>query len=146
MYLSPIIDCFDGLVVSWSVSTRPDAELVNTMLDAAIETISVSERPVVHSDRGAHYRWPGWLSRMHNAQLARSMSRKGCSPDNSACEGFFGRLKNEMYYHRDWINTTLDDFMQQVDSYIRWYNQHRIKISLGGLSPAEYRRNLGIAA
>ncbi|MBP1872341.1 transposase InsO family protein/transposase-like protein [Ensifer adhaerens] len=146
VYLSPIIDCFDGLVVSWYVSTRPDAELVNTMLDAAIETISVSERPVVHSDRGAHYRWPGWLSRIHNAQLARSMSRKGCSPDNSACEGFFGRLKNEMYYHRDWINTTLDDFMQQVDSYIRWYNQHRIKISLGGLSPAEYRRNLGIAA
>lgn len=77
VYLSPIIDCFDGLVVSWSVSTRPDAELVNTMLDAAIETISLSERPVVHSDRGAHYRWPGWLSRMHNAQLARSMSRKG---------------------------------------------------------------------
>lgn len=147
VYLSPMIDCFDGLVVSWSVSTRPDAELVNTMLDAAIETISdSSERPVVHSDRGAHYRWPGWLSRIHNAQLARSMSRKGCSPDNAACEGFFGRLKNEMYYHRNWINTTLEDFMQQVDSYIRWYNQHRIKISLGGLSPSEYRRNLGIVA
>ncbi|WP_337271530.1 IS3 family transposase [Oryzifoliimicrobium ureilyticus] len=147
VYLSPMIDCFDGLVVSWSVSTRPNAELVNTMLDAAIETISdSSDRPVVHSDRGAHYRWPGWLSRMHNAELARSMSRKGCSPDNAACEGFFGRLKNEMYYHRDWINTTLEDFMQQVDSYIRWYNQHRIKISLGGLSPLEYRRNLGIVA
>lgn len=147
VYLSPIIDCFDGLVVSWSVSTRPDAELVNMMLDAAIETITGSaDRPVVHSDRGAHYRWPGWLSRMHNAQLARSMSRKGCSPDNSACEGFFGRLKNEMYYNRTWINTTLLDFMQQLDSYIQWYNQGRIKLSLGGISPAEYRRNLGIAA
>jgi len=74
------------------------------------------------------------------------MSRKGCSPDNAACEGFFGRLKNEMYYHRDWINTTLEDFMRQVDSYIRWYNQHRIKISLGGRSPLEYRQYLGIAA
>lgn len=147
VYLSPMIDCFDGLVVSWSVSTRPDAELVNTMLDAAIETIADgSDRPIIHSDRGAHYRWPGWLSRMHNAQLARSMSRKACSPDNAACEGFFGRLKNEMYYHRDWINTTLDDFMQQVNSYIEWYNQHRIKISLGGLSPSEYRQNMGIAA
>ncbi|MGR8928726.1 MULTISPECIES: IS3 family transposase [Rhizobium] len=147
VYLSPIIDCFDGLVVSWSVSTRPDAELVNTMLDAAIETIADSlERPLVHSDRGAHYRWPGWLSRMQSAQLTRSMSRKGCSPDNSACEGFFGRLKNEMYYNRTWINTTLHDFMQQLNSYIRWYNQHRIKISLGGVSPTEYRRNLGIAA
>ncbi|HPG91088.1 MAG TPA: IS3 family transposase [Rectinema sp.] len=32
-YLSPIVDCFDGMLVSWSISTRPDAELVNTMLD-----------------------------------------------------------------------------------------------------------------
>lgn len=146
VYLSPMIDCFDGLVVSWSVGTRADAELVNTMLDAAIETIADSpDRPVVHSDRGAHYRWPGWLLRMHKAQLTRSMSRKGCSPDNAACEGFFGRLKNEMYYHRDWINTTLEEFMQQLGSYIRWYNQHRIKLSLGGLSPLEYRQNLGVA-
>ena len=97
IYLSPMIDCFDGLVVSWSIGTRPDAELVNTMLDAAIDTvIAGSDRPVVHSDRGGHYRWPGWLTRMADADLVRSMSRKACSPDNAACEGFFGRLKNEL--------------------------------------------------
>jgi len=47
------------------------------------------------------YRWPGWLSRMSDANLTRSMSRKACSPDNAACEGFFGRLKNELFYPRD---------------------------------------------
>ena len=89
VYLSPIIDCFDGLVLSWSIGTHPDAELVNTMLDAAIETVAEGEaRPIVHSDRGAHYRWPGWLSRIGDAKLVRSMSRKGCSQDNAACEGF----------------------------------------------------------
>ena len=31
VYLSPVIDCFDGMVVSWSIGTRPNAELVNTM-------------------------------------------------------------------------------------------------------------------
>jgi len=51
-----------------------------------------------------------------------------------------------MYYNRTWINTTADDFMQQIDFYIQWYNQHRIKLSLGGISPVEYRRSLGIAA
>ena len=86
VYLSPTIDCFDGLVVSWTIGTRPDADLVNTMLDAAIETVATSEtRPVIHSDRGAHYRCSGWLSRVHDAKLIRSMSRKGCSPDNAAC-------------------------------------------------------------
>ena len=39
LYLSPLIDCFDGLVVSWTIGTRPDSELVNTRLDAAIATV-----------------------------------------------------------------------------------------------------------
>jgi len=144
VYLSPMIDCFDGMVVSWSIGTRPDAELVNTMLDAAIESVAASsDRPVVHSDRGGHYRWPGWLSRIAQAQLVRSMSRKACSPDNAACEGFFGRLKNELFYPQDWLSTTIDEFIAALDSYIRWYNEVRIKISLGSRSPTEHRRSLG---
>lgn len=77
VYLSPIIDCFDGLVISWTIGTRPDADLVNTMLDAAVETIADSEaRPILHSYRGRHYRWPGWLERIDAAKLVRPMSRK----------------------------------------------------------------------
>ena len=147
VYQSPMIDCFDGLVVSWTLGTRPDSELVNTMLDAAIETVADNDfRPVVHSDRGGHYRWPGWLKRMSNAKLTRSMSRKGCSPDNAACEGFFGRLKTELFYPRSWQDTSIDQFIATVDAYIRWYNEKRIKVSLGSLSPIEYRASLGIAA
>ena len=147
VYLSPMIDCFDGMVVSWSIGTRPDAELVNTMLDAAIETVTASGNgPVVHSDRGGHYRWPGWLSRIADARLVRSMSRKGYSPDNAACEGFFGRLKTELFYSRNWLSTTIEEFVAALDSYIRWYNEARIKISLGFRSPIEHRRNLGLAA
>jgi putative transposase len=147
VYLSPMIDCFDGMVVSWSIGTHPDAELVNTMLDAAIKTVTASgDCPVVHSDRGGHYRWPGWLSRINDARLVRSMSRKGCSPDNAACEGFFGRLKTELFYSRNWLSTTIEEFVAALDSYIRWYNEARIKISLGSRSPIEHRRNLGLAA
>ena len=57
MYLSPIIDCIDGLVISRSIGEHPNAEFVNTMLDAAIETVADGNaRPIVHSDRDAHYR------------------------------------------------------------------------------------------
>jgi transposase InsO family protein len=147
VYLSPMIDCFDGLVVSWTIGTRPDSYLVNTMLDVVIDSVASSaSRPATHSDRGAHYRWPGWLSRVREAKLIRSMSRKGCSPDNAACEGFFGRLKTELFYPRNWQDITIDQFTQTVDSYIRWYNEKRIKLSLGSLSPLEYRASLGIAA
>ena len=145
VYLSPIIDCFDGMVISWSIGTQLDAGFVNTMLDAAIETVTDGEeRPIVHSDRGAHYRWPGWLNRITNAQLVRSMSRKGCSQDNAACEGFFGRLKTELFYPRDWKSITIEQFVAEVDAYIRWYNEKRIKIWLGSLSPIEYRQSLGL--
>ncbi len=144
VYLSPMIDCFDGMVVNWSIGTRPDAELVNFMLDAAIDTVAArNEHPVVHSDRGAHYRWPGWLTRMADARLVRSMSRKGYSPDNAACEGFFGRLKTEWFYPRDWRSTTIEQFIHTLDTYIRWYNEKRIKVSLGNRSPVEYRQSLG---
>lgn len=81
---------------------------------------------------------------MNPAGLTRSMSRKGCSPDNSACEGFFGRLKKEMFYGRSWKDVSLDDFMTAVNNYIHWYNEDRIKESLGWMSPLEYRRSLGL--
>ena len=103
-----MIDCLDGLVISRNNGTRPAAELVNTMLDAAIKSVAHRhERPVVHIDRGAHYRWPGWLTRIRVSQLIRSMSRKRCSPDNAACDKYFGRLETELFYPRNWQTTTI---------------------------------------
>lgn len=145
VYLSPLIDCFDGMPVSWTIGTSPDADLVNSMLDEGIKTLADDEKPLVHSDRGAHYRWPGWIDRMDKAGLTRSMSKKGCSPDNSACEGFFGRLKNEMFYGYSWQDVSIEQFIDAVDEYMHWYVEKRVKMSLGGLSPLEYRRKLGIA-
>ena len=145
IYLSPIVDCFDGLIVTWNIGTSPDAALVNTMLDNAIHTLKSGEKPIVHSDRGVHYRWPGWINLMECNGLIRSMSMKGCSPDNSACEGFFGRLKNEMFYNTDWNGVSIPEFINTLNNYIDWYNEKRIKKTLGYMSPMEYRRRLGLA-
>lgn len=141
VYLSPIVDCFDGFLTSWSIGTNPDAGLVNSMLDRAIETLKEDEHPLVHSDRGCHYRWPGWITRMEAAGLKRSMSKKGCTPDNAACEGFFGRLKNEMFYNQSWMGVEIDEFMNILDEYLVWYNEKRIKLSLGAIA----RRGIGEA-
>jgi transposase InsO family protein/transposase-like protein len=144
-YLSPIVDCFDGLLVSWAIATHPDAELVNGMLDLAMTTLDEDSHPILHSDRGCHYQWPGWLERTNRAGLIRSMSRKGCSPDNAACEGLFGRIKNEMFYNRSWHGVCIEEFIDILDRYLHWYNESRIKLSLGGLSPVEHRLSLGYA-
>ena len=142
VYLSPIIDCFDGMPVAWTIGTHPNAELVNTMLKQAIEKLNEEEKPIIHSDRGCHYRWPEWIKLMNDNGLTRSMSKKGCSPDNSACEGFFGHLKVEMFYGYNWDDYSIDEFIQEIDDYMHWYREERIKSTLGGLSPLDYRRSM----
>jgi transposase InsO family protein len=83
---------------------------------------------------------------MAKLELTRSMSKKGCLPDNSVCEGFFSRLKNEMFYGYSWAGVTIDQFIDHLDAYIRWYGEKRIKLSLGGMSPLNYRKSLGLVA
>jgi putative transposase len=145
VYLSPVIDCLDGMVITWKISTKPNAALVNNMLDDLLNQLREDEYPIIHTDCGCHYRWPGWIDRMEKRRLKRSMSKKGCSPDNAACEGFFGRLKNEMFYHQDWTETTIEGFIHDLNTYLHWYNRQRIKVSLGYMSPLEYRQSFGYA-
>ena len=145
-YLSPIVDCFDGMPLSWSISTSPDAEMANSSLLGACKWLNEGDHPKIHSDRGCHYRWPGWIRICDENGLVRSMSRKGCSPDNARCEGFFGRLKIEFFHGCDWTGVTLEEFMGMLDAYLRWYRDVRIKGDLDYRSPMQYRRDLGLAA
>ena len=146
VYLSPILDCFDGMVPAWSIGTSPNAELVNSSLEKAIETLTEGESPFIHSDRGVHYFWKGWLELIEDNNLTRSMSKKGCSPDNSACEGFFGHLKSECFYGKEFKDYSIKQFIEYLNNCINWHNTKRIKKTLGYQSPVEYRLALGYAA
>lgn len=144
VYLSPIIDYLNGMPVSWTIGTSSNAELANTILKSAITTLKPNEKSIVHSDSGCHYRWFEWIQIMKEANLTRSMSKKGCSPDNSACEGFLGHLKTEMFYGHNWVQYSIEAYIQEIDSYMCWYCKDRIKSTLEGLSPLDYRRSIGI--
>lgn len=144
-YLSPVVDCFDGMPLSWSISRRPDAELANSSLEGALASLPEGSRPVVHTDRGCHYRWPGWRGICERHGAARSMSRKGTSPDNARMEGFFGTLKQEFFYSRGWEGVGVSEFMEELDGWLRWFVGGRIKQSLGWRTYAEHRTELGLA-
>lgn len=146
VYLPPTLGCFDGALSAWPIGTSPNAELANSSLEAACGTLREGQRPVTHSDRGCHCRWPGWIAICEKNHLTRSMSRKGCSPDSSAMEGFFGRLKNEFFHHRDWSGVTMPEFRRMLGAYLRYYNEERPNEKPGWLSPMQYRRSLGRAA
>ena len=146
VYLPPIVDCFDGMSPSWSISTSPDAEMANSSLTDACGWLDEGDRPTARPDRGGHYRWQGWIRICKENGLVRSMPRKGCSPDNARCEGFFGRLKTEFFHGRDWSGVTIGEFIGMLDAYIRWYGGARIKSDLDYRSPMQYRGDLGLPA
>lgn len=141
VYLSPLIDCFDGKLVSWATSKHPDSALVEEMLDRAFAELGCTDDRlpglVIHTDRGGHYRGGEWIERLEGKGIVRSMSRKGNSGDNAACEGFFGRMKTEMYYGRRWESSR--ELEKAMHEYMAFYNNERVKLSLGGISIHEYR-------
>ena len=65
------------------------------------------------------------------------MSRKGNCLDNSVMENFFGLLKSELLYLREF--ESIDEFKTELIKYIDYYNNKRIKSKLKGLSPVQYR-------
>ena len=73
------------------------------------------------------------------------MSAKGCSPDNAAAEGFFGRLKQEFFHGRDFAGVTIKGFIERLDGYMTWYRDERIILTFG-TSIAKRRRELGLMA
>lgn len=125
LYLSPILDVYDSRIVAYCISPHPNAGLVNTMLKRACQSLAPGQHPIIHTDRGIHYRWKSWVDICKQYGLTQSMSRKANTGDNAACEGFFGRMKNEMFYHRDWSQATLDDLATAINTYITWYNTKR---------------------
>ena len=83
------------------------------MLDAAIEAVTeTSDRPVIHADCGGHYRWPSWLSRMSEANLSCLMYRKALLGGQRSLRGFFGRIKNELFYPRKWKSVIVEHFIK----------------------------------
>lgn len=150
-YLSPVLDMYDGKPVGWAISAAPDADLANSSLLMACAQLRPGERPACHTDGGCHYRWPGWKRICEEHGVTRSMSRKGRSPDNAPAEGFFGNLKNEFFYGRDWRGVTQREFADMLDRWMRRYSSERLKaFREGGRTVYDTidgrRRRLGIAA
>ncbi len=137
LYLSPILDLFNGEIVAWETACRPTEELVKRMLNKGLESLAEGEKPLLHSDQGWHYRIKSYQSALADRGLVQSMSRKGNCLDNAVMDNFFGHLKEEMYYRLDYMS--VEELENAVSEYITYWNQKRIKLSLGGLSPVEYR-------
>jgi putative transposase len=138
LYLSPIMDMFNGEILSYGISMRPTLELAIKPLEEALESVKNSKfRTTIHSDQGWHYQHDRWVKTLKKNKVFQSMSRKGNCLDNSPMENFFGLLKQEMYYGE--ALCSYEELKKRIDEYINYYNNKRIKQKLAGMSPVQYR-------
>lgn len=137
LYLSPILDMYNGEIISYSISEHPVLEQVIDMLDRAFEKIPDHTNLIFHSDQGWQYQHQKYQNRLKKKGIRQSMSRKGNCLDNSVMENFFGLLKSELLYLREF--RSMEEFRIELEKYIDYYNNKRIKSKLKGLSPVQYR-------
>jgi len=137
IYFSPILDLFNGEVISYSIYERPVFTMVESMLKKALDKLPAIHELVIHSDQGWHYQMPQYRDLLAEKHVQQSMSRKGNCLDNAAAETFFGHMKSELLYLR--FFETKEQFIKELHAYIQYYNNERIKKKLGYRSPVEYR-------
>ena len=137
LYLSPILDLFNGEIIAFETARRPVYRMIDAMLTKAFDRLSPKDRPILHSDQGWQYRMPAYQDSLQSKGLAQSMSRKGNCLDNAAMESFFAVLKTEFFYLNKF--TSVEQLEHGIKEYIRYYNHDRIKLKLKGLSPVQYR-------
>lgn len=137
LYLSPVMDLFNGEIVAFETARRPTFSLVETMLDKALAKLPAGQSPILHSDQGWHYQMMAYQRQLQKRNVVQSMSRKGNCLDNAAMESFFATLKSEFFHPTTF--ETVQSLQDGIADYIHYYNHDRIKLKLKGLSPVQYR-------
>ena len=137
VYLSPVMDLYNREIVSYSVSTSPNLLQIREMLDGLFEKLPADATSVFHSDQGWQYQHAEYQRLLSAHNITQSMSRKGNCMDNGAMENLFGRLKVEMFYGEKF--ESVNTFIDELKSYIHYYNNESISLKLKGMSPVQYR-------
>jgi putative transposase len=144
LYLSPVLDLYNGEIIAYNIQSRPTYELVSKMLDKSVTCLSEGDAPLLHSDQGWHYQMKQYSYALKQHGITQSMSRKGNCLDNAVIENFFGLLKSELLYIQEF--DSMEHFKSELEQYIDYYNHKRIKEKLKGLSPVQYRIQSSLAA
>ena len=138
LYLSPILDLYSSYLVSYTISEHPALSLVLNMARQALSVLPRGAEPILHSDQGWQYQHKQYQKLLKDHGIKQSMSRKGNCLDNAVIENFFGLVKSELLYMKEF--DSMDQFKDELIEYLDYYNNRRIKAKLKGLPPAVHRK------
>ena len=143
LYLSPVLDLFNGEIITYTIGSRPTFSLVSEMLEKAIDRLPEEHQLLIHSDQGWHYQMKQYRQVLKSRGIVQSMSRKGNCYDNCVMENFFGIMKSEFLYLKEF--ESIEQFKFELENYINYYNTKRMKAKLK-MSPVQYRTHFIQAA
>ena len=137
IYLSPVLDLYNSELLYYTIYRHPVLDMVKDMINGTIAVIGSQTHAILHSDQGWQYQHKDYQKLLKDNNIIQSMSRKGNCLDNAVMENFFGLLKSELLYLRRFDN--LEQFLNELEDYLEYYNKYRIKEKLNGMSPVQYR-------
>ena len=137
IYLSPVLDLYNSELIYYTIYKRPVLDMVKDMIAGTIAVIGCHTNAILHSDQGWQYQHKDYQNLLKENNITQSMSRKGNCLDNAVMENFFGLLKSELLYLHTF--DSLDQFLEELEDYLKYYNEERIKEKLNGMSPVQYR-------
>ena len=136
LYLSAILDLYDLSIVAYHIRDRNNNQLVFDTYHKAIAKYP-DATPLFHSDRGFQYTSRVFRRKLEEQGMTQSMSRVGHCIDNGPMEGFWGTIKAEMYYLKEF--KTRSDLKQAIDEYIYFYNNTRLQKRFKNRAPMMVR-------
>lgn len=139
LYLSTFIDLYNREVLAYKISPHPTLDIAIDPLKEVIDLVNnyAQYRTTFHSDQGWQYQHSMYVHFIKENRCFQSMSRKGNCHDNSPMENFFGLLKQEIYYGHALVS--YNELKKRIERWINYYNNERLKLKLGGLSPIQFR-------
>lgn len=143
LYISPIMDCFNGEIISLVMRSNMRKELCIDTFNAAAKRFPINGA-ILHSDRGSQYTSEAFREKLSNAGVLQSLSGVNHCFDNARMESFFATLKKELLYRIPTYKMKMDEVKAIIFRYVFvYYNRIRIYTSNpDGLPPAAYRRHL----
>lgn len=138
IYLAIIKDILSGEVVAFNVSNHHDADLVLKTLKEAVMNAGRAPR-IFHSDRGREFLSMQCIRFLENIGVQISVSDPGSPWQNTWSESFFSRFKAEFGNFNRF--ETLGELLENIFSYIRYFNTTRIQIKLR-MSPVQFKQKI----
>ena len=143
LYISPILDCFNGEILSLVMRDNMKKELCIDTLKAARMRYPINGA-TLHSDRGSQYTSDGFRAILTANNIQQSLSGVDHCYDNARMESFFATLKKELLYRLPTYKMKMTEVKSWIFRYVfGYYNTVRIYTSNPyGLPPAAYRKTL----